>query len=175
MAAAAGPSAAPAQLRAVVKAVLSPDTVVLRGRATATGPAPERQLSFAYITAPRLGRKDEKDEVRRPRRAAPLGAPSAPRPVVELMWSPRLCLVRRTRQPFAWEAREFLRKKLVGKEVMFQVEYTIPNTGREFGTVFVGGESVTLALLRAGLARVRESRGKYVVARNSDVALTEED
>ena len=65
-------------------------------------------------------------------------------------------------QPFAWEAREFLRKKLVGREVSFQIEYTIPNTGREFGTVFVNGENITLALLRAGLVRVRENRsGKY--------------
>ena len=80
--------------------------------------------------------------------------------------------MRRIRQPFAWEAREFLRKKLVGKEVTFQVEYTIPNTGREFGTVFVGGENVTLALLRAGLVRVRESRGKYVGARSSDGVAT---
>jgi staphylococcal nuclease domain-containing protein 1 len=66
MATAAAPAPAPAQLRAAVKSVLSPDTIVLRGRTTTTGgPAPERQLSFAYITAPRLGRKDEKDEVRR--------------------------------------------------------------------------------------------------------------
>jgi len=48
-------------MKAVVKQVLSGDTIVLRGRAT-NGPPPERQLSLAYVSAPRLGRKDEKGE-----------------------------------------------------------------------------------------------------------------
>lgn len=29
-------------------------------------------------------------------------------------------------EPYAWDAREFLRKKLVGKEVAFRVEYKLP-------------------------------------------------
>ena len=29
-------------------------------------------------------------------------------------------------EPFAWNAREYLRKKLVGKEVSFRVEYKLP-------------------------------------------------
>ncbi len=29
-------------------------------------------------------------------------------------------------EPYAWEAREFLRKRLVGKEVAFRVEYKLP-------------------------------------------------
>ena len=37
-------------------------------------------------------------------------------------------------QPFAWEAREFLRKQLVGKEVMFAVDYKVPSSGREYGS-----------------------------------------
>jgi staphylococcal nuclease domain-containing protein 1 len=41
-------------------------------------------------------------------------------------------------QPFAWEAREFLRKKLVGKEVSYTVEYKAPGTGREYGAVYLG-------------------------------------
>ncbi len=40
-------------------------------------------------------------------------------------------------QPFAWESREFLRKKLVGKDISFVVEYKVPS-GREFGTIFLG-------------------------------------
>jgi hypothetical protein len=61
---AAGPAAS-AMLRGLVKQVLSPDTVVIvRGRPTGGAPPPpERTLSLAHITAPRLGRKDEKDEV----------------------------------------------------------------------------------------------------------------
>lgn len=41
-------------------------------------------------------------------------------------------------QPFAWEAREYLRKKLIGKEVAFVIEYTVPGTGREYGCVYLG-------------------------------------
>ena len=51
-------------LKAVVKQVLSPDTLVLRGHAARPGTAaPERTLSLAFTTAPRLGRKDERDVV----------------------------------------------------------------------------------------------------------------
>ncbi|TPX77305.1 hypothetical protein CcCBS67573_g01422 [Chytriomyces confervae] len=48
------PSALPNTGRAFVKAVLSGDSVVLRGRPV-NGPPPERILSFANIVAPRLG------------------------------------------------------------------------------------------------------------------------
>ena len=41
-------------------------------------------------------------------------------------------------EPFAWEAREFLRKKLIGKEVVFTVEYKVPSTGREYGFLYLG-------------------------------------
>ena len=41
-------------------------------------------------------------------------------------------------QPFAWEAREFLRKKLIGKEVAFYLEYKVPGSGREYGAVYLG-------------------------------------
>lgn len=34
-------------------------------------------------------------------------------------------------EPFAYEAREFLRKKLVGKEISFRIEYKVP-----FGNFF---------------------------------------
>ena len=41
-------------------------------------------------------------------------------------------------QPFAWEAREYVRKKLINKEVAFVVEYTVPGSGREYGCVYLG-------------------------------------
>lgn len=40
-------------------------------------------------------------------------------------------------EPWAWEAREYLRKKLIGEEVFFTSEKP-PNTNREYGTVFLG-------------------------------------
>lgn len=61
-------------------------------------------------------------------------------------------------QPWAFPAREFLRKKLIGKDVCFSVEYkTSPR--REYGMVYLGkGERPSLlglALLWLGLlARV---------------------
>ena len=50
-------------------------------------------------------------------------------------------------QPFAWEAREFLRKKLIGKEVLFSVEYKVPGTGREYGCIFLQKGTVLNNLL----------------------------
>ena len=47
--------------KGVVKAVISGDTIVVRGRAN-NGPPPERQLSLAHVIAPRLARKDGADE-----------------------------------------------------------------------------------------------------------------
>ena len=43
-------------------------------------------------------------------------------------------------QPYAWQSREWLRKKLVGKEVLFSVEYKV-SSGREFVTIFGGTSS----------------------------------
>lgn len=40
-------------------------------------------------------------------------------------------------QPWAFQAREFLRKKLIGKEVCFTVE-TKTTSGREYGVVYLG-------------------------------------
>lgn len=65
-------------------------------------------------------------------------------------------------EPYAWEAREFLRKKLVGKEVIFTAEKPPNSATREYGQVWTGkdptkDENVTEALLAEGLAKVRES------------------
>lgn len=40
-------------------------------------------------------------------------------------------------EPWAWEAREFLRSRLIGEEVFFTSEKP-PNTTREYGTVYLG-------------------------------------
>jgi hypothetical protein len=60
-------------------------------------------------------------------------------------------------QPFAWESREFLRKKLIGKEVSFTVEYKVPS-GREFGTVFLGSKSSINLMPQALPRRMSPSR-----------------
>lgn len=49
-------------------------------------------------------------------------------------------------QPWGFPAREFLRKKLIGKEICFTVEYKT-GQGREYGMVYLGkGESGALWL-----------------------------
>lgn len=61
-----------------------------------------------------------------------------------------------TDEPYAWETREFLRKKLIGKEVSFRVEYKLPfgSTQRECAIVFLGDENINETLVTEGLAEV---------------------
>ncbi|XP_037069831.1 LOW QUALITY PROTEIN: staphylococcal nuclease domain-containing protein 1-like [Pollicipes pollicipes] len=101
----------------------------------------ERQLNLSNVTAPRPARR---------------GAGNADATADE---------------PCAWASREFLRKKLVGKEVLFTVE-TSTNTGREYGYVYLGadiatGENLVETLVSEGLVQVRrenlrESAAKLV-------------
>jgi staphylococcal nuclease domain-containing protein 1 len=63
-------------------------------------------------------------------------------------------------EPWAWEAREFLRNMLVGKEVLFVVDHTVPSSGRQYGTLFLGrdmetGVNVNEAIVAEGLASAR--------------------
>ncbi|KAG1112562.1 hypothetical protein G6F42_014708 [Rhizopus arrhizus] len=91
--------------KAVVKNVLSGDTVILRGKPRPNGPPAERLLALSNVQAPRLGNTTRSDE------------------------------------PFGYGAREFLRKLLVGKEVSFVSDYTIPTTQREYGSIFLANGS----------------------------------
>ena len=58
-------------------------------------------------------------------------------------------------QPFAWAAREFLRKQVIGKRVTFRVEGATPS-GREMGVAYLeDGTSVATLLISNGWAKVR--------------------
>nr|CAG4646827.1 EOG090X01F7 [Megafenestra aurita] len=110
------------------------------------GPPPERQLNLSGINAPRMGRR---------------GGGNAEETKDE---------------PFAWETREFLRKKLVGKEVVFTVEYKVPSSGREYGFLYLGkdaatGENVIESLVSEGLVTVRQEgiRGSTELARLAEL------
>ncbi|CUS08392.1 unnamed protein product [Tuber aestivum] len=64
-------------------------------------------------------------------------------------------------EPFAFQSRDFLRKATVGKEVKFQVLYTVPNTNREYGLVLLpNGESLLEKTVSEGWVKVREDAGK---------------
>ena len=62
-------------------------------------------------------------------------------------------------QPYAWEAREFLRKMLVGKEVRFVVDHANKASNREYGSIWLAadGRNVTDLLLNEGLVEVRQA------------------
>ncbi|XP_062929037.1 staphylococcal nuclease domain-containing protein 1 [Mobula hypostoma] len=125
-------SAAPALplQRGIVKLVLSGGAIIVRGQPRG-GPPPERQINLSNIRPGALARRV---------------APNQP----ESKETPD--------EPWAWPAREFLRKKLIGKEVCFTVEYKTPQ-GREYGMVYLGkdtaGENIAESLLTEGLVAVR--------------------
>jgi len=116
--------------KGTVKQVLDGGAVVIRG-VPKGGPPPERTLALTNINAPRLAR--------RPNNQLPEGGKD---------------------EPFAWEAREFLRKLVVGKTVLGSVVHTANN--RDYGTLCLGedpttGIDVALRLVEEGLATVRDN------------------
>jgi len=117
--------------KGIVKQALSGDTVVIRGQPR-NGPPPERTLCLSNVTAPRLARRPN---------------PNLPQEQEQ------------KDEPYAWEAREFLRKKVVGKEVYFTIEYKTPG-GREYGFIYLGkdpavSENITETLVAEGLVELR--------------------
>ncbi|CAA7259116.1 unnamed protein product [Cyclocybe aegerita] len=113
-------------LKAIVKSVLSGDTLVLRGRSVTQGQPPkERVLHIADLIAPRLGTSAREDE------------------------------------PWAFEAREFLRQLTVGKEITFSSIHSLPandDVARDLGNGEIGGLDLASELLRNGWAKLKESK-----------------
>uniref|UniRef100_A0A8C7ZDE9 Staphylococcal nuclease and tudor domain containing 1 n=1 Tax=Oryzias sinensis TaxID=183150 RepID=A0A8C7ZDE9_9TELE len=89
--------------------VLSGCAIIVRGQPRG-GPPPERQINLSNIRAGALARR------------AAQGQP-------DVKDTPD--------EPWAFQAREFLRKKLIGKEVCFNVEIKTA-LGREYGMVYLG-------------------------------------
>uniref|UniRef100_H2ZBR1 Staphylococcal nuclease domain-containing protein n=2 Tax=Ciona savignyi TaxID=51511 RepID=H2ZBR1_CIOSA len=116
--------------RGIVKLVLSGDALIVRGQPKG-GPPPEKQINLSNIIAPKQGRR------------ANMNIPDSVDTVDE---------------PFAWQARENLRKKCIGKEVHFVIDYA-PNNDRCYGTVYLGtdttGENLNLMQVQEGFAEVR--------------------
>uniref|UniRef100_A0A8C6U448 Staphylococcal nuclease domain-containing protein n=1 Tax=Neogobius melanostomus TaxID=47308 RepID=A0A8C6U448_9GOBI len=115
--------------------VLSGCAIIVRGQPRG-GPPPERQINLSNIRTGAMARR------------AAQGQPDT-KDVPD--------------EPWAFQAREFLRKKLIGKEVCFTVEIKTA-LGREYGMVYLGkdstGENIAETLVCEGLATVRrEVRG----------------
>eukprot|EP00249_Psilotum_nudum_P022287 c28457_g1_i1 orf=385-3351(+) len=68
-------------------------------------------------------------------------------------------------EPFAWDSREFLRKKCIGQEVTFKVDYVVATISREFGSVFLGETNLAASVVSEGWAKVRPQIGQ-----NSEVS-----
>uniref|UniRef100_A0A8C2ZTJ7 Staphylococcal nuclease domain-containing protein n=1 Tax=Cyclopterus lumpus TaxID=8103 RepID=A0A8C2ZTJ7_CYCLU len=104
--------------------------IIVRGQPRG-GPPPERQINLSNIRAGAMARR------------AAQGQPDTKDTPDE---------------PWAFQAREFLRKKLIGKEVCFTVEIKTA-LGREYGIVYLGrdttGENIADSLVNEGLATVR--------------------
>ncbi|KAH9054184.1 transcription factor [Lactarius vividus] len=112
-------------MKAIVKSVISGDSLVLRGRPGPQGQLPkERILHLADVSSPRLGNASREDE------------------------------------PWAYEAREFLRALTVGKEVAFTSSHQLPpgegDVPRDLGNGEVNGVDITNELLLNGWAKVKE-------------------
>lgn len=120
----------------IVKHVMDGGVVVIRGPPR-NGPPAERILALTNIDAPKLGR----------------------RPVIQ---QGNVITEATEDEPFAWDAREFLRKMLVGKSILGHVVHT---ANREYGVLLVGatgndpetGEDVAIKLVEEGLAKVRDN------------------
>jgi staphylococcal nuclease domain-containing protein 1 len=64
-------------------------------------------------------------------------------------------------EQWAFESRDALRKMVVGKNVQFQVLYTIPNTKREYGVVFLNdGRRLPEMMIEEGWLKLREDAGR---------------
>jgi staphylococcal nuclease domain-containing protein 1 len=81
-------------------------------------------------------------------------------------------------EPLSWEAREFVRERIVGKEVRMRTEYTLPASGRELPCVSIfvdesSEQSINELLVAAGLAEL--NRRKQETAEQASLAKAEAD
>lgn len=64
-------------------------------------------------------------------------------------------------EPWAFQSRDALRKLVVGVNVQFSVLYTIPNTKREYGLVYLmDGRRLPEEMIKAGWLKLREDAGR---------------
>lgn len=71
--------------------------------------------------------------------------------------APKIGSTNRVEEPFAFEAREFLREKIIGKKAEFHTDYSYG--GRDYGTLIIDGKNYNLEIIKAGLAKVIEKKG----------------
>ncbi|EKM54097.1 uncharacterized protein PHACADRAFT_122832 [Phanerochaete carnosa HHB-10118-sp] len=75
--------------------------------------------------------------------------------------APRMGSSAREDEPWAYEAREYLRARVVGKPVTFTVAHSLPSnddTPRDIGSAEMQGVDITTQLLKAGWAKLKEMK-----------------
>ncbi|CAF5132009.1 unnamed protein product, partial [Rotaria magnacalcarata] len=122
---------------AIVKSIFSGDTLVIKQVTRSPANETEQRISLNYITAPKLARP--------PTDNGSVGSSAD--------------------EPYAFETREFLRKKLVGREICYTVDFQIPQSNRSMCTVYLGkdketGENIIESLLSEGLVDLRQQTGQ---------------
>eukprot|EP00850_Spirogloea_muscicola_P016978 SM000141S00922 [mRNA] locus=s141:240772:249829:- [translate_table: standard] len=75
------------------------------------------------------------------------------------LMAPKLARKDTLDEPYAWASRESLRKKCIGKDVIFKVDYAVPSIKREFGSVFMGDTNLALVVVAEGWAKVKSQVG----------------
>ncbi|XP_012287333.1 staphylococcal nuclease domain-containing protein 1 [Orussus abietinus] len=115
--------------RGTVKEVFSGDQVVVRARLQVGGPPPEKHVILSNVIAPKLARKVAGS------------------------------LNEQKDEPYAWEAREYLRKKLIGQHVTFTLEKST-NNNKWYGVIYLpkdgnNKENITESLVSEGLVSVK--------------------
>lgn len=101
-----------------------------------------RVLHLADISAPRMGSSAREDEVRQ-------------------QFYTAMHISNCSFQPWAYEAREYLRTRVVGKPVTFTVAHSLSSnddTPRDIGSVDMQGVDITTQLLKAGWAKLKEMK-----------------
>ena len=110
---AAAPAATKQYKKGVVKQVMDGGAVVIRGPPR-NGPPPEMTLALTNIDAPRLARRKTANADATEVRNVNTGDCRCSHLIYQ-------------DQPFAWEAREYLRKMIVGKQVLGHVVHQANN------------------------------------------------
>ncbi|CAF1092925.1 unnamed protein product [Adineta ricciae] len=119
---------------AVVKSVLSGDTLVIRPISQSSLYDKEQRISLSYIKAPKLAR--------------PSGDPTNKTGLT-------------VDEPYAFEAREYLRKKLIGQNICYTIDTQVFEQNRKRCTVYLGkdvetGENIIESLVSEGLVNLQK-------------------
>ncbi|CAF1488719.1 unnamed protein product [Rotaria sp. Silwood1] len=123
---------------AIVKSIISGDTLIIKPliRSASSTNENEQRISLNYIIAPKLAR------------------PSNDSNTSQLSID----------EPYAFEAREYLRKRLVGREICYTIDFEITQMNRSICTIYLGkdketGENIIESLLSEGLVELRKQTG----------------